>query len=109
LLAAGELPDQAGLPCQLIITVSPTDLERRAGRATTHHGGTLSINQALKLAAEAKVLPAILTDTGGILTYGRNRRLASPGQRRALFAGDRGRTFPDCTRNARWTARGNEL
>ena len=43
LLAAGDLPDHAGLPCQLIITMTLTDLERRAGRATTHHGGTLTI------------------------------------------------------------------
>ena len=87
-------------PCQLIVTVSLTDLERRAGRAITHHGGTLSIDEALKLAAEAKVLPAILADTGGILRYGRARRLASPGQRRALFARDRGCTFPGCDRPA---------
>src|SRR6185437_9093832 len=43
LLKVGELPDHAGLPAQLIITVSLTDLERRAGRATTHHGGTLTV------------------------------------------------------------------
>src|SRR3954454_15645205 len=100
LLAAGELPDHAGLPSQLIITMSLTDLERRAGRATTHHGGTLTIDQALKLAADGDVLPAILDDAGGILAYGRSRRLASAGQRKALFARDRGCTFPGCTRTA---------
>jgi Domain of unknown function (DUF222) len=105
LLAAGELPDHAGLPCQLIITMSLTDLERRAGRATTHHGGTISVAEALRLAAEGSVLPAILNDAGGILGYGRGRRLASPGQRRALFARDRGCTFPGCPR----TAAGSEI
>ena len=100
LLAAGELPDQAGLPCQLIVTMSLTDLERRAGRATTHHGGTLSINDALKLAAQGKVLPEILSDAGGILAYGRERRLAANGQRKVLFARDRGCTFPGCPRTA---------
>ena len=100
LLATGDLPDHAGLPCQLIITMSLTDLERRAGRATTHHGGTLSIDEALRLAAEGSVLPAILTDAGGVLAYGRSRRLASPGQRKALFARDRGCTFPGCDRSA---------
>src|SRR3954454_22062737 len=89
LLAAGELPDQAGLPCQLIITVSLTDLERRAGRATTHHGGTLSVEDALRLAACASVLREILADAGGILAYGSGRRLASPGMRKALFGRDR--------------------
>ncbi len=100
LLAAGDLPDQAGLPCQLIITVTLSDLERRAGRATTHHGGSLSIHDALRLAADANVLPAVLNDAGGVLAYGQGRRLAAPGQRKALFARDRGCTFPGCTRTA---------
>src|SRR6185503_6905377 len=100
LLKTGDLPDHAGLPAQLIITLSLTDLERRAGRATTGHGGTLTIDQALKLAADGKALPAILDDAGGILAYGRSRRLASPGQRKALFARDRGCAFPGCDRTA---------
>ncbi|MFL6163217.1 MAG: DUF222 domain-containing protein [Jatrophihabitantaceae bacterium] len=100
LLATGDLPDHAGLPSQLIITLTLTDLERRAGRATTHHGGTLTIDDALRLAAQGNVLPAVLTDAGGILAYGRGRRLASPGQRKALFARDRGCTFPGCDRPA---------
>jgi hypothetical protein len=100
LLAAGDLPDQAGLPCQLIITMSLTDLERRAGRATTHHGGSLSIEEALRLAADGNVLPAVLDDAGGILAYGNTRRLAAPGMRKALFARDRGCTFPGCDRSA---------
>ena len=100
LLTTGELPDHAGLPCQLVITVSLTDLERRAGRATTHHGGTLSIDEALKLAAAGHALPAILNDAGGVLAYGNARRLAAPGQRKAAIARDRGCTFPGCPRTA---------
>ncbi|MFL6160921.1 MAG: DUF222 domain-containing protein [Jatrophihabitantaceae bacterium] len=100
LLVTGDLPDHAGLPCQLIITLSLTDLERRAGWATTHHGGTLSVDEALHLAADGNVLPAVLDDAGGILAYGRGRRLASAGQRKALFARDRGCTFPGCDRSA---------
>jgi len=100
LLASGDLPDQAGLPCQLIITMSLSDLERRAGRATTHHGGTLSIADALKLAAQGRLLPAVLDDAGGILAYGRDRRIAGTGQRKVLFARDRGCTFPGCPRTA---------
>jgi hypothetical protein len=100
LLATGELPDQAGLPCQLVITVSLTDLERRAGRATTHHGGTIAVEEALRLAADGNVLPAVLDDAGGILAYGNTRRLAAPGLRKALFARDRGCSFPGCDRSA---------
>jgi hypothetical protein len=100
LLTTGDLPDHAGLPAQLIISLTLTNLERRAGRATTHHGGTLSVADALTLAADGDLLPAILDDTGGILSYGHGRRLASAGQRKALFARDRGCTFPSCTRTA---------
>jgi len=100
LLATGDLPNHAGLPSQLIITLSLTDLERRAGRATTHHGGTLSIDDALRLAADGHVLPAILNDAGGILAYGTGHRLATPGLRKAAFARDRGCTFPGCARTA---------
>jgi len=46
LLDTGNLPQQAGLPRQLIVTVDLADLERRLGQATTHHGGTLSIREA---------------------------------------------------------------
>jgi hypothetical protein len=42
----------------------------------------------------------VLTDTGGIACFGRARRLASPGQRKALFARDRGCTFPGVRREA---------
>jgi hypothetical protein len=80
--------------------VGLTDLERRAGRATTHHGGTLSIAEALRLAADGKTLPIILNDAGGIMAYGTGRRLAAPGMRKALAARDRGCTFPGCDRSA---------
>lgn len=46
------------------------------------------------------MLPVVLADAGGVLAYGRSRRLASLGQRKALFARDRGCTFPGCTRSA---------
>jgi len=100
LLATGDLPNHAGLPSQLIITMTLTDLERRAGRATTHHGGTLSIDDALRLATEGNMLPAILNDAGGVLAYGTGHRLATPGLRKATFARDRGCTFPGCARTA---------
>ena len=46
------------------------------------------------------MLPAVLDEAGGILAYGRERRLAANGQRKVLFARDRGCTFPGCPRTA---------
>jgi hypothetical protein len=42
----------------------------------------------------------VLNDAGGILAYGRARRLASPAQRLALIARDQGCTFPGVRREA---------
>lgn len=100
LLAAGNLPSNAGLATSLIITIDLTDLENRIGRATTHHGGTLTVNEALRVATDGRLIPAVFGDSGEILTLGRSQRLASPAQRRALFARDRGCSFPDCPRTA---------
>ena len=60
----------------------------------------LTIREALRLAADANVIPVVLDQDLGILAYGRGKRLASTGQRKALFARDRGCTFPDCTPTA---------
>jgi hypothetical protein len=38
----------------------------------------------------------------GVIAFGRRKRLAQPGQRRALAARDGGCSFPGCTRPAAW-------
>jgi hypothetical protein len=100
LLRTGELPSTAGVATTLMITMTLDQLETRAGQATTHHGGHISIGEALRLAADGKALPVVLNDAGGILAYGRARRLASPAQRLALMARDKGCTFPQCRETA---------
>src|SRR5207245_6218156 len=94
------LPSPAGGGTTLMITMTLAQLETRAGQATTGHGGSISIPEALRLAADAKALPVVLNDAGGILAYGRARRLASPAQRLALMARDQGCTFPGCRETA---------
>jgi hypothetical protein len=94
LLRTGELPSTAGVVTTLMITMTLQQLETRAGQATTHHGGVISIGEALRLAADGKALPVVLNAVGGILAYGRARRLASPAQRLAVMARDQGCSFP---------------
>jgi len=100
LLAAGDLPATAGVPTTLIISMTLDQLEARAGQATTHHGGHLSVQAAMRLGVDAKTLPVVFDQHLGTLAYGRARRLASPGQRLALFARDKGCTFPGCRKTA---------
>lgn len=49
---------------------------------TTAHGGRISVPHALRIAAEADIMPVVMTETGGVLSYGLTRRVASIGQRR---------------------------
>lgn len=99
-LEAAHLPSTAGLPTTLLVTIGLRDLEKRTGKASTIHGGTLTVPEVLRLAAEARVIPVVLGDVGEVLALGRGRRLASSPQRRALIARDRGCTFPGCAKSA---------
>ena len=53
--------------------------------------------------ATREIIPVIFDDAGGILAYGRGRRLATRGQRLVLVARDGGCSFPGCDRPAAWT------
>ena len=52
LLRSGDLPACGGIPATVIITMTLDQLETRTGLATTAHGGLLSIDDALHLAAK---------------------------------------------------------
>ena len=104
-LRAGTLPDTGGVPVTVSVTISLRDLESRTGRAHTSHGGDLSVAQLLDLAAEAELIPVVLNDAGGIMSYGRTRRLATAHQTKALRARDRGCSFPGCTTPPEWCQR----
>lgn len=104
-LRSGTLPDSGGVPATVCVTVTLEQLESRTGRVSTSHGGDLSVAQLLHLATEAEVVPVVLDDAGGVLSYGRTRRFATAGQTKALRARDRGCTFPGCTRPPEWCER----
>jgi hypothetical protein len=74
-----------------------------AGLAHLASGQAISASALLHLACDAQIVPVIFSDTGGVLAYGRERRLASVGQRLALAARDGGCSFPGCDRPPAWT------
>jgi hypothetical protein len=86
----------------VLLTLTLDQVESRTGLVTTVHGGRISVPQALRIAAEADIVPVVLGDAGGVLGYGLTRRTASPGQRRALAARDGGCSFPGCDRPPDW-------
>lgn len=58
LLRSGSLPDAGGTPATVLLTMAVDELEARTGLVTTSHGGSLSIPAALRLAADAQILPS---------------------------------------------------
>jgi hypothetical protein len=102
-LRSGGLPDAGGVPATLLVTVTLDQLQTRRGVVSTGHGALLNVDTALRLAAEANIVPVVLDDTGGVLAYGLTRRVASAGQRLALAARDGGCSFPGCDRPPDWS------
>ena len=98
LLRSNSLPAAGGAPVTILARTTMTELATGTGVAITGHDAVLSIGALLAMAADAQLIPVVCTDTGGILAYGRTRRLASVGQRLALAARDGGCCFPGCTR-----------
>ena len=58
---------------------------------------------ARKLACDAAIIPAVLGSDGAILDQGREKRLFSTDQIRALWLRDRHCTFPGCRSPAAWS------
>ncbi|MEU0545349.1 DUF222 domain-containing protein [Nocardia sp. NPDC005978] len=85
-----------GLPVSTVVTMRLTDLEQRTGLATTNTGGTLSITEAVKLAARSTPYLVIVDANGRPLHLSRGQRLATVEQRLALTAVERGCTRPGC-------------
>lgn len=103
LLSSGTLPDAGGAPLTILVTVDEASLRERVGYGVTGHGDLLPIADVLRLAADAELIPVVLSDSSGVVAYGRSRRLASCGQRRALAARDGGCSFPGCSAPPGWT------
>jgi hypothetical protein len=103
LLRSGSLPAAGGSPVTVLARTSLTELTNRVGVAVGGHGEQFSITKLLQMSADAHIIPVICNETGGVLAYGRGRRLAARGQRLAMAARDGGCSFPGCNRPAAWT------
>ena len=66
-------------------------------RAHLERGPGLRLDQALRLACDARLVPVRTDGRGGVLDVGRARRSVPPAMARALRLRDRGCRFPGCT------------
>jgi hypothetical protein len=96
LLRSGTLPESGGVPVTILTHLDADEVAAQRGKrgrvAVTAHGALLGMDELLRLAGEAQLVSVLTTATGGVLSYGQTRRLASCGQRQALAARDRGWT-----------------
>ncbi|MFN8080832.1 MAG: DUF222 domain-containing protein [Kineosporiaceae bacterium] len=65
-------------------------------------GGPLPRHVLAQMLCTSLISPTILDGNGAVLAQGRAQRLATPAQRRAVFARDRGCVIPGCTAPVDW-------
>jgi hypothetical protein len=100
--AGGGAP--ATVKTQVVVTIDVDTLrDGLRGSGTTLTGEPLSPETIRKMACDAGVIPVVLGAEGEVLDVGRQKRLVTPGQLRALWLRDKGCTFPGCGRPAHWT------
>lgn len=95
LLASGKLGQHNGLPASIIVTTTLRELESGCGRGLTGGGTLLPMSDVIRLAGHAHHYLAIF-DKGRAMALYHTKRLASPAQRIALHAKDRGCSHPGC-------------
>lgn len=113
LLDSAGLPRSGGTPATVHITIDADRLlaavaddsayTRAAG--ITSFGERLTFGEIVQLAEQARIIPAYLSSTRGIIAYGAQRRCASEAQTQALIARDLGCSFPGCDAPAEWCER----
>lgn len=98
ILSSGQLGQHNGLPVTIVVTTTLEQLTSAAGLAHTGGGTYLPMPTLIRMAARAHPYLTVFESPREIRLYhGRTRRTASPGQRLALYAIDKGCTKPDCT------------
>ncbi len=102
LLASGELGQHNGLPATIIVSTTLKELEAGSGKALTGGGSVLPMSEVIRLAGRAHHYLAIF-DRGKAIALYHTKRLASPGQRIALYAKEGGCTRPGCDVPGYWT------
>ncbi len=100
---APDLPTRGGEKPHLNVTMDYADLVDGVGRATLESGVELSASVVRRIACDCGVVPMVMSGASVPLDVGRARRMVSTKQRVALNARDRGCTFPNCSRPARWS------
>lgn len=102
-IPADRLPQHGGAATSVIVTVDHDTLRDQLGVAgLLDTDESITVSEAMRLACNASILPAVLGTTGQPLHLGRSRRLFSPAQRTAMALRDRECRTHGCTVPATW-------
>jgi hypothetical protein len=99
------VPDSGGTPASVIVNIDLEDLLAKTGYAITADGTLIKTQTAVAAADQADLYWAITGATGQVLHLGRSRRIASLPQTIALYARDKGCSFPGCDIPPEWCQR----
>ncbi len=102
LLPLDRLPETNNTGPILTINIDHQALVNELKVAALSTGETLSAGQARRMACEHRLLPAVFGGDSLPLDLGRDRRLFTSHQRRALELRDKGCVFPGCDRPPGW-------
>jgi hypothetical protein len=95
---AEDCNGQASSRHTTIVTMTMQDLQSGQGVAQVQGGTTITAAAARRLACDGKIIPVVLGGASEILDFGREKRLATPGQHRYLGLRDGGCLWPKCDR-----------
>ena len=99
--AGGNAPTTS--KAQIVVTIGYDQLLGAVrGAGTTLAGQVLSPHSVRKLACDAAIIPMVLGSQGQPLDVGRTKRLVTPALLAALWARDKGCTYPSCGRPPQW-------
>ena len=99
--AGGSAP--ATTKAQIVVTIEYDRLLGAVrGSGTTLTGQVLSPQAVRKLACDATIIPMVLGSQSQPLDVGRTKRLVTPALLAALWARDKGCTYPGCGRPPQW-------
>ena len=100
---AQVLPPANGVTTAVVLTMDADAWVTGQGTATTGHGHTVSARTAKRWAGhDSRLMLVLLSKTKAIAAYSSSHRISTESQRLALFARDKGCTFPGCTAKIQW-------
>lgn len=102
-IPADRLPRHGGGATSVVVTIDHDTLREQLGVAGLLDADeSITLSQAMRLACNASILPAVLDTAGQPLHLGRARRLFSPAQRTAMALRDRQCRALGCSIPATW-------